>query len=72
MSILDYDEYFKEHLHKFARFAKGQWTQHQFFFDHTNDERYPNHVKMTYRKYSQEVAIEIVKDPHHDTGMVSI
>ena len=68
LSVPDYTSYFEPHMHTFGRFAKGEWTQHQFFFNMTDDSRFPNGVKISYRKYAAEKACEIVLDPHHPTG----
>ena len=64
LSVPDYEGYLKDHLHSFQRFAKGEWTQHQFFFDFIdNNPEYPNKVKLSYGKYSADKVVEIVRDP---------
>jgi hypothetical protein len=64
MCVPDYEAYLKDHLHSFERFAKGEWTQHQFFFDFVDDPvHYPNNVKISYRKYAAEKVVEIIRDP---------
>ncbi len=52
-------------------FAKSEWTQLQFFFDYIEgDNRYPNKVKMSYRKYAAQQAFEVIPNPEHPTGTI--
>ncbi len=70
LCVPDYEAYFHSHLHSVQRFAKGEWTQLQWFFDFVeSNERYPNNVKVTYRKYAADNAVEIVRNPQHPTGL---
>ncbi|MFY7730221.1 MAG: hypothetical protein ACOVRN_11945 [Flavobacterium sp.] len=53
-------------MHNFKRYAKGEWSQLVFMFDETNDtSKYPHGVKMSYRAFSAEHVVSIVRDPKH-------
>jgi hypothetical protein len=75
-AVPNYTKYFEGYCDAdVSRFAKEDWTQLQMTFERVGEDerdRYPLGVKMTYKAYSQDEAIEIVDDPAKEsiTGLI--
>jgi hypothetical protein len=75
-AVPNYAKYFEGYCDlSIGRFAKEDWTQLQMTFEKVADaerDRYPLGVKMTYKAYGQDEAIEIVDDPDKEsiTGLI--
>lgn len=67
--VPDYVRYLAPHMHTISRYAKGKWTQLQFFFDRVeNDPKFPTNVKITYRAYSADRVARLIPCLQHPTG----
>jgi hypothetical protein len=68
-AICDYVSYLEPHISRLQNYAKGKWTQLQFFFDSIEkSEHFPCGVRTRYRAFAQDKVWLIEKSPLHVTG----
>ena len=68
-AICDYVSYLAPHISRLSQYAKGKWTQLQFFFDSIDkSEHFPCGVRTRYRAFAQDKVWLIEKSPLHVTG----